>query len=192
MNEDYSLLCHNIASCLEHRSPRRIISPGTGRAAVLMAILENADGPAFLLTERTHEVETHKGQISFPGGVMEPGDESLSLTALRETWEEVGLPRERVEILGEFDEYLSITDLIVTPFVARINVVEPLSPNPREVAEILEVPFSDFEEKNLMRKEMRPRGEHLEPVYFYDCHGKIVWGLTARIIRDFLICLGTS
>ena len=66
---------------------------------------------------RTHKVETHKGQISFPGGIQEGSDRDLLETALRETWEEIGLARQAIRVLGEFDEYLSITGLVVTPFV---------------------------------------------------------------------------
>jgi 8-oxo-dGTP pyrophosphatase MutT (NUDIX family) len=190
MSEDFSLLCQKIASGLENHTPRRISNPQLGRAAVLIPLFQNTEGPVFLLTERTHEVETHKGQVSFPGGVMEPEDPSLRDTALREAWEEVGLATEHVTILGEFDEYQSITGLIVTPIVARIEMPTSLFPNPREVAEILTIPFSDFTEEHLTRTEMRLRGNQVETVYFYDCHGKVVWGLTARIIRDFLKWLG--
>jgi 8-oxo-dGTP pyrophosphatase MutT (NUDIX family) len=186
MDQEYSALLDEIAQRLPQRQPQMIPPGNFGRAAVLVPICHNSREPAFLLTERTHEVETHKGQISFPGGIMDPADSSLRTTALRETWEEIGLPGERIRIFGVFDDYLSITGLIVTPFIASIDLSSPLNPNPREVAEILAIPFSDFDDSHLLRVEMRPRIDHEEAVYYYDCHGKTVWGLTARIIKDFL------
>jgi 8-oxo-dGTP pyrophosphatase MutT (NUDIX family) len=145
------------------------------------------DGDHFvLLTQRTHTVETHKGQISFPGGIVEAHDDTLSKTALRETWEEIGLAPERITILGEFDEYLSVTDLIVTPFAARVHVPFELNPNPKEVEEVLEVPLNLFRGDSNLRIEIRRRLDRDWPVYFYNFQGREVWGLTARVIRDFL------
>jgi 8-oxo-dGTP pyrophosphatase MutT (NUDIX family) len=186
MDQKDSQLLDEIAWRLPRRHPQKIPLGNFGRAAVLVPICRSSCGPAFLLTERTHEVETHKGQISFPGGIMDPADSSLRVTALRETWEEIGLPGEQIRILGEFDDYLSITGLVVTPFIATIDLSSHLNPNPREVAEILTVPFSDFGDSHLLRVEMRQRFDREEAVYYYDCHGKTVWGLTARMIRDFL------
>lgn len=192
MDEDFSKLLETLSRRLPQRQPQKLPLKNYGRAAILMPICHHSSELSFLLTERSHEVETHKGQISFPGGVMDAEDSSLAATALRETWEEIGLPERQIHLLGEFDDYLSITSLIVTPFIAAIDLSSPLVPNLREVAEILTVPFSDFSSDHLLRIEMRQRFDHEEPVYFYDCHGKIVWGLTARIIRDFLGWLAST
>src|SRR5205809_6687603 len=119
---DSSLIFYNkISQLLNSRTPRKLEQHHESRAAVLVPIFHREDDYFFLLTQRTHTVETHKGQISFPGGVAETQDEVLSETALRETWEEIGLASDKVEVLGEFDEYLSVTGLIVTAFVARID-----------------------------------------------------------------------
>ena len=158
----------------------------SGRAAVLIPILERRDEFCFLLTQRTHKVETHKGQISFPGGIQEDSDRDLLETALRETWEEIGLARQAIRVLGEFDEYLSITGLVVTPFVAWLQGPLDLTPNPDEVDEVLEVPFSVFRNSRLLRVETRVRQGVERKVYFYDFLGKEVWGLTAQMIRDLL------
>ncbi len=91
----------------------------------------------FLLTRRTQKVETHKGEISFPGGMTDTENEPLSQTALRETWEEIGLAPSQVRVLGQFDEYLSINGLIVTPFVGWIEPPVGLNPSPDEVEEVL-------------------------------------------------------
>jgi 8-oxo-dGTP pyrophosphatase MutT (NUDIX family) len=152
-----------------------------------MPILPHNKEFCFLFTQRTHKVETHKGQISFPGGIQEDSDSNLVQTALRETWEEIGLASEAIHILGEFDEYLSITGLIVTPFAAYVAGPLNLAPNPDEVDEILRVPFSIFQDSRTLRIETRVRLGVERKVYFYDFQGKEVWGLTAQIIRDFLM-----
>ena len=157
-----------------------------------MPILPQGEDFCFLLTQRTHKVETHKGQISFPGGIQEDSDSNLLQTALRETWEEIGLPSEDIQILGEFDEYLSITGLIVTPFAAWIEGPYSLTPNPDEVDEILRVPFEIFQDTCTLRVEMRERLGIERKVYFYEFQGKEVWGLTAQIIRDLMQLLDNS
>ena len=179
-------LIEGMARRLQSHIPRRLSVEHSGRAAVLIPILPRGDEFCFLLTQRTHKVETHKGQISFPGGIQEDADANLLQTALRETWEEIGLARQAIQILGEFDEYLSITGLIVTPFAAYIGGPLNLVPNPDEVDEILQVPFGTFQDARSLRVETRVRQGIERKVYFYNFEGKEVWGLTAQIVRDFL------
>lgn len=179
-------LIESLALRFQSHTPRRLDAEHSGRAAVLIPILPQGEEFCFLLTQRTDKVETHKGQISFPGGLYEDSDRNLLQTALRETWEEIGLASEGIHILGEFDEYLSITGLIVTPFAAWIGGPLNLAPNPDEVDAILRVPFSIFQDGRYLRVERRVRLGVERKVYFYDFQGKEVWGLTAQIIRDFL------
>ena len=183
---NFPACAREIASRLRLRALRRLDTEHKGRAAVLVPILQQTQGLAFLLTQRTHKVETHKGQISFPGGVQDAADEGLLQTALRETHEEIGLQSDRVFVLGEFDEYLSITGLVVTPFLGWISEPLELRPNPDEVDEILKVPFSVFRDHRLLRVERQIRAGLEQEIYFYNYEGREVWGLTARIIRDFL------
>ena len=183
-------LIERLSSQLQSRNPRRLAVDHSGRAAVLMPILPHGEEFCFLLTQRTHKVETHKGQISFPGGIQEDSDSSLLQTALRETWEEIGLAAEGIHILGEFDEYLSITGLIVTPFAAYVGGPLNLAPNPDEVDEILRVPFSAFQNSRTLRVETRVRLGVERKIYFYDFQGREVWGLTAQMIRDLMQLLG--
>jgi 8-oxo-dGTP pyrophosphatase MutT (NUDIX family) len=186
MNDSSDIFYNKISFLLNSRAPQRLEPAHAGRAAVLMPIFDRHGDYFFLLTQRTHTVETHKGQISFPGGVLESQDDALSQTALRETWEEIGLAPEKIKILGEFDEYLSVTDLIVTPFAARVDAPFELNPNPKEVEEVLEVPLSLFRGDSNLRIEIRQRQGGEWPVYFYNFQGRDIWGLTARVIRDFL------
>src|SRR4029077_17249242 len=92
----------------------------------------------------------------------------------------------KVTILGEFDEYYSVTGLIVTPFAGWITPPQDLTPNPDEVEEILRVPWSIFRDNRLSRVEMKKRSDQEKKIYFYQFEKKEVWGLTAQIIRDFL------
>jgi 8-oxo-dGTP pyrophosphatase MutT (NUDIX family) len=167
----------------------RVISAGYDReAAVLMPVFERDCKPHFLLTLRTEEVETHKGQISFPGG-MRHGDESLEATALRETWEEIGIDAERIEILGRFHDYVSSTDYRVVPYAGYVRSPFQVVPQPTEVAEVLMVPFSVFLDPGRLRTEKMMKRGALIDVYFYSYNLYQIWGLTARIIKDFLSAL---
>lgn len=111
-------------------------------AAVLVPIVDRPDGPTVLLTRRTAHLRAHAGQISFPGGRMEPHDESPEDTALRETEEEVGIVRDRVEILGRLDVYRTVTNFAVTPVVGIVAPDFDPTPDPHEVAEVFETPLA--------------------------------------------------
>lgn len=165
--------------------PRALISGFSREAAVLIPIFERDGEPHFLLTRRTEEVETHKGQISFPGG-MRQDDEQLEQTALRETFEEIGIQSARIEILGRFHDYISITEYRVSPFVGFIEEPFTVMPQPSEVAEILSVPFHVFYDPSRLRVEQLYRTGRMVDVYFYSYETYTIWGLTARIIKDFL------
>ena len=178
-------LRNQIRSTLSALQVRAISSGYDREAAVLMPVFEKDQEPHFLLTLRTEEVETHKGQISFPGG-MRDGDESLEFTALRETREEIGIDKARIEILGRFHDYLAITDYRVAPFVGYVQSPFHVVPQPTEVAEVLAVPFSIFLDPARLRTEKLMRRGMLIDVYFYSYNSYQIWGLTARIIKDFL------
>jgi 8-oxo-dGTP pyrophosphatase MutT (NUDIX family) len=164
--------------------------PGDNRiAAVLMAIFERGGEPYFLLTRRTEEVQAHKGQVSFPGGMRE-GAETLQETALRETYEEVGILSDSIELLGRFHDYESSTGFLVTPFAGYLTEPFEISPQACEVAEVLLVPFGIFMDPERLRIEPMFRQGRVMDVYFYSYGKHQIWGLTARIIHDFLVELG--
>jgi 8-oxo-dGTP pyrophosphatase MutT (NUDIX family) len=173
---------HNFLATLK---PRTLTDGFSRQAAVLMPVFEWEHEDHFLLTRRTEEVQTHKGQISFPGGMRE-GDESLAQTALRETYEEVGIEENQIEILGRYHDYMSITGFRVTPFAGFIHRPFTTRPQIREVAEILQVPIRIFMDPSRLRIEksgdMYPERE----VYFYSYGTNEIWGLTALIIKNFL------
>lgn len=109
-------------------------------AAVLLPIFYKAGEAHILLTMRTDQVSHHKGQISFPGGKSEPNDQSLAETALRESWEEVGLRREDVRLIGQMKPMPTLTRFWVHPFVGLIPYPYAFEVNPGEIATLIEVP----------------------------------------------------
>lgn len=151
-------------------------------AAVLVPIVLREAGPTLLLTERTAHLRDHAGQVSFPGGRIEPEDVSQRHAALRETEEEVGLAPRHVEVVGYLPDYRTSTGFAVTPVVAFVTPPFSLRPDPFEVAEVFEVPLSFlFDPANHRQHEIFWRGRqrrfHAMP---YDGH--FIWGATAGMI----------
>jgi len=174
---------------LAELTPRRLVDGYARQAAVLMPFFEQDGELRLLLTRRTDEVETHKGQISFPGGMREEG-ETLERTAIRETFEEIGISQDRMEILGKFHDYLSITNVRVTPFAAMLRQPFKITPQAHEVAEVLRIPISLFldPERLFIKKDFIIEGKIAgDYSWFYGTHR--IWGLTALIIHDFFEAL---
>ncbi len=111
-------------------------------AAVLVPLVERSDGFTVLFTRRTPHLAHHAGQISFPGGHVEPDDDGPEDTALRETEEEVGLSRRHIEIIGALELYVTRTGFVVTPVVGIVSTPFDVRPDPDEVAEVFEVPLA--------------------------------------------------
>jgi len=174
--------------------PRRIQPEGRPEAAVLLLIYEVHSEPHILFTLRTHLVETHKGQISFPGGAADPEDDDLRLTALRETYEELGVRPEHVEVVGQLDDSPSISGFMVTPYVGFIRGPVPYRflPNRHEVAELIEVPLTHLMDRANVTEEVRQIDGRDLVMYSYLFKGHVIWGLTARILRQFLDLLASA
>lgn len=168
--------------------PRRLEANDAIAAAILVLVYDR-DGEAHILfTERTHQVEHHKGQISFPGGACDDLDDCLETTALRETAEEIGVQPEDVEIVGQLDEMLTISNFRVTPYVAilKMNSEYDFVINNHEVAQVVQVPLPHLMDEQNMELEVRQhKGKQvLVPAYTYESHR--IWGATARMLRQFL------
>jgi 8-oxo-dGTP pyrophosphatase MutT (NUDIX family) len=167
---------------------RRIVSTNRlTRAAVLVPLFQKGGRYHVLLTKRTDRVKHHKGEISFPGGVVDEVDENMEATALRETFEEIGLPREDMEILGKLDDAVTISSAyLITPIVAEITHPYPFSVNEVEIEELIEIPLEAFLDENRWTEEIYSSGDKKVPSYRFEYEGKIIWGATARIMRQFL------
>jgi len=159
---------------------------GYQRAAVLIPLITGGDEAELLFTKRTESVETHKGQISFPGGVADGSDEDPIHTALREAEEEVGIRTEAVEILGVLDDVATPTGFVITPVVGALAPLPALRPNPDEVAEVFRVPFRFFEDPAHARSELRRHGSRSHEVWYFETGTHTIWGVTAVIIRSLL------
>lgn len=162
--------------------PRSTIRAELRPAAVLVPLIDHGDGMGVVLTQRTSHLNKHAGQISFPGGRIEPDDENAVDTALRETEEEIGLPRERVDIVGRLDDYVTGTGFVIAPIVGVIEPPYPLNPDPFEVADIFEVPL-DFliDPKNHKRHSQIFNGVERQ-FYAMPYGNRYIWGATAAML----------
>jgi 8-oxo-dGTP pyrophosphatase MutT (NUDIX family) len=172
------------------------LPPGESRlSAVLVPLRDNqaGDGLDVILTRRTaNPRDPHSGQVSFPGGRHEAGDDSRETTALREAHEELAIPPERVEVVGRLDEMVTVTGYHVVPVVGRVPHDVQLEPNPEEVARVFTVPVSELLRDERWEHRVHPwRGSELLVWHFLH-DGEDVWGATARVLRDMIELLRLS
>jgi len=166
---------------------RRVVPDGPlVKAAVLVPIVDRGE-PTILFTKRSERVGQHKGQVSFPGGVMDPTDASLLDAALRECEEEIALPRASVEPLGALDDTETVaTSFVITPFVGLVREPVLWRPDGHEIERVIEVPFAWLSKEGNARVEVWNRNGVERPVYFFDYEGDTIWGATARILMHYL------
>ena len=158
-------------------------------AAVLIPLYQDDGDWKLLFTRRTDSVDTHAGQVSFPGGQIEDSDVSIMATALREAQEEIGLNPEDVETLGQLNPLFTVTQFLVTPVVGVIPWPYPLRTSPTEVARTFGVPIRWLADPgNLEVKEREPLvpGRSIRVYYFKEFEGETIWGVTARITVNLL------
>ena len=179
-----------VRSVLSRRQRKVVADPRLRKAAVLMPVYEDGDGLHILFTRRSEEMPQHRGQIAFPGGGQHPDDASLLVTALREAEEEIGLRPGDVEILGELDDTATATsNFIVSPFVGFIPHPYSFRVNAAEIVELIPLPLSILCDPSRFREELWDRDDAKIPVYFYMVGSHVIWGLTARILKQFLEAL---
>ncbi|MBU3577640.1 CoA pyrophosphatase [Polynucleobacter sp. UK-Kesae-W10] len=163
---------------------RRQAAGKVTKAAVLIPLLLKEGGLSVLLTQRTNHLRDHAGQISFPGGRMDPEDRSPNETALRESWEEIGLDPERVEIIGHLPQYLTVSGYSVTPVVGLVKPQAEYVLDAFEVADVFEVPL-DFllnpanHQVRLWQSEQGGRRFYSMPY-----ENRFIWGATAGMLRN--------
>ena len=150
-------------------------------ASVLVPIVTHAE-LTVLFTQRTAQLRSHSGQVSFPGGRAEPGDATPEFTALRETHEEIGLAPERIEVLTRMPEYLTRTGYRVTPVIGLVAPPLALSPDSREVAEVFEVPLAFLLDPGNHQRETRELAGRTVGYWVMQYGERRIWGATAGML----------
>ena len=159
-------------------------SPTVTPAAVLVPIVDHPSGLTVIFTQRTSHLKAHSGQVSFPGGRAEPGDPTPEFTALREAQEEIGLALERVEVLARLPEYNTRTGFRVTPIVGLLTPPVPLTPDPREVEEVFEVPLAFLLDPRNHQRETRELQGRTVAYYVMRYGSHTIWGATAGMLMN--------
>ena len=166
--------------------------PPFSHAAVLVPLFQKEGDCHLLFTRRSEEVKYHKGEISFPGGMVDEEDKELINTALREADEEIGVKESDVQVLGVLDDIVTITEFIVTPIVGLFPYPYPFKVSEAEIAELIEVPLASLIDENNFSEREIFRGGQKEVVYAYQYGEHIIWGATARILNQFLDLITSS
>lgn len=156
-------------------------------AAVILPLVRRNNRWHVLFTKRTETVDHHKGEFSFPGGIVEKSDENEMAAALRETEEEIGIKRDDILILGVLPtELTAVSYFLIYPFVGVINPSASFKINHEEINRILEVPLDELVSMKNVRQDVFEHAGNKFNVYFYDYYGDVIWGATARILKQFL------
>ncbi len=180
---------HNLKALLSQGEPKRIENNVDiyTQASVLLPLFIKDGHYWLLLMRRTNTVEHHKGEVSFPGGVVDEKDDNLESTAKRETFEEIGVKDEDIEILGQLDDMTTITSqFIVHPFVGIVPFPYEFNLSRGEVDHLIEVPLQFFFDPSQPRAfSMHYKGDTFEtPAFIYE--GIVIWGATERILENFI------
>ena len=189
-------IIEKIRDSLNNREVKTIDNPDSRyvHSSVLIPLFSKDGQYMVLFTKRTNRVEHHKGQISFPGGAVDKDDGSLEETALREAYEEIGLLKSDVELLGRIDDMITmVSDFIVHPFVGRIPYPYPFKINPHEVDSIVVIPLYVFMDKisGHIKDSVNVDG-FIYHGTSYEYQGHVIWGATARIMENFIHFVGAS
>lgn len=177
----------DIKQALANREKHSESSAGYIPSAVLLPLYEKAGDFHLVFIKRTETVNYHKGQISFPGGRYQPEDGSLLETALRESWEEIGLEPTEVDVLGELDDIATYTtNFVISPYVAAMPYPYRFQPSPEEVEEIIEVPLPVLLDRANHSEEEVYLGDKWIVQHFYRHGDRVIYGATARILKQFL------
>jgi 8-oxo-dGTP pyrophosphatase MutT (NUDIX family) len=159
-------------------------------AAVLVLFVYRRGIPALVFGKKTEDVPHHKGQFSFPGGVIQSSDESVVEAALREAREEIGVEASAVEVLGLFDDIpTTVTNFVITPVLGLARGEPTFQPDGREIERVIEIPLAHLLQPGAFRVEQWEREGVRRPVVFVSYGADVVWGTTGRILRELLDAL---
>lgn len=153
-------------------------------AAVLIPLVERDPEMTVLFTERTAHLAAHAGQISFPGGGVEPGDRDEVAAALRETDEEIGLPPDRIDVIGRLDTYVTRTGFQIEPIVGLVRPPFALRPATNEVADVFEVPLSFILDPASLQRHSRVFQGRERYFYAFPFPDRYIWGATAGMLLN--------
>lgn len=179
----------SLQATLTNRTPQVTAEWNARPAAVLVPLHWHNNEWHLLFTRRTDDIGEHKGQVAFPGGKIDPEDESAEAAALREAEEEIGLQRADVQIIGRLDQLITVTQWRITPVVGVHPYPYEFVINARECAAVFSVPLRWLADPaNLDIKERQPPvGGPPIPVYYYrEYEGQVIWGATAKMVQMFL------
>ena len=175
-----------VAAVPETEQPSLPSFPNARHSAVLIALAPGPDGPEVLLTRRSWEMRSHKGEISFPGGRTDPGETPVQ-TALREAHEEVGLAPDAVAVHGELEHLNTVVSRsYIVPKVATVPGAMPLMPQTMEVDRVMWVPLAEFTRPDTYRSEVWGIGPTDRTLHFFELDDETVWGATAHMLVDLL------
>jgi 8-oxo-dGTP pyrophosphatase MutT (NUDIX family) len=170
---------------LARRPAIEIDAPQYRRAAVLIPLIRSGDGWSILFSRRSEDLNAHRGQVAFPGGGVESG-EALHDAAIRESFEEVGIPPNRIELIGRLDDVVTNSGFLVAPFAGVIREPVEYVLQASEVVEVFEVPIAALLAPGNPQVRYVSWRKRSYPAYYYT-HGTYeIWGLTGRMLKAFL------
>jgi 8-oxo-dGTP pyrophosphatase MutT (NUDIX family) len=176
---------HAVSASEPHAPAARPVD-GRPPSAVLVPLYEHEGETHIVLTRRSWQLRSHRGEISFPGGRMDPDDPDLVRTALREAHEEIALDPSEVEIVGELDRLTTVSSpSLIVPVVGRLPSRPVLIPAEREVDAVLHLALRELLDPDIYREEIWPLRPAL-PVLFFELERDTLWGATARMLRNLL------
>jgi 8-oxo-dGTP pyrophosphatase MutT (NUDIX family) len=188
----FQLPISNLQSLFSRRLPKTAVEWEARPAAVLVPLYQHHGEWHLLFTQRTEVVDEHKGQVSFPGGKIDPEDESPTAAALREAEEEIGLRRDDVTVIGRLDDLITVTQWCITPVVGVFFQPYKFVINPEECSAVFGVPLAwlaDPANVEIRHRQPPVSGPPI-PVYYYrEWDGHIIWGATARMTRMLLAAI---
>ena len=184
-------LKRTLRSAFADREAAGLSIPDARAAAVLIPIYPGPE-PTLIFTVRSETLPSHKGQISFPGGSIDPEDASPEAAALREAQEEIGLDPAEVEVVGRLDDMPTfVSGYVVSPVVGVLDSRPELTPNPAEVAHVLEIPLEDLVDDVRREPGFSERGRTY-PTEAWVWNEHVIWGVTARLLRELLGVLAAA